>query len=463
VTCTSTAALLGLVAVAAFGFGPVPEVVSMSKSVCAGPARTGYGSGEVISGRDASFGGLVRVLFGRAVLTAGLIPVAVTMTVGSSAARTVSGSGRSTLTYLYGVSCTSRASCTAAGYSNTAPPTTTSLAERWNGKKWVIQRTPNPRGIVYIYGTSCSSARACTAVGYAETPDTTPLAERWNGTKWVIHRVPLSYPHYGSILYGVSCTSSTACTAVGISGSPKTGQTPTSLAVRWNGAKWTVERTPNRSTPTGGTHLSGVSCVSRTACTAVGYVGDSGFQEGNVALAMTWNGSKWAIKPAPDPADTNNTNLNAVSCVSRTACTAVGYAANSNGVGTISLAERWNGTTWVIQATPNPAGLGQETTLTGVSCTSRTACTAVGDSYDPVTGATASLAEFWNGTTWVIQPTVNPSGNQVDFYGVSCSAPAACTAVGRTFRGAVTGWTSLAERWDGTKWTRQPTPNPVAR
>jgi hypothetical protein len=44
--------------------------------------------------------------------------------------------------------------------------------------------------------------------------------------------------------------------------------------------------------------------------------------------------------------------------------------------------------------------------------------------------------------------------------GVSCTSRASCTAVGRSFGGATTGWTSLVEEWNGTTWTRVPTPNP---
>ncbi len=114
---------------------------------------------------------------------------------------------------------------------------------------------------------------------------------------------------------------------------------------------------------------------------------------------------------------------------------------------------------WVIKPTPNPTGLGDQATLNGVSCASRTACTAVGEFYDPITGATASLAETWNGASWNIQPTVNP-GSVSYLYSVSCSSPTACTAVGRSFHGAVIGWTSLAGRWNGTTWSVQHTPNP---
>jgi hypothetical protein len=52
--------------------------------------------------------------------------------------------------------------------------------------------------------------------------------------------------------------------------------------------------------------------------------------------------------------------------------------------------------------------------LIGVACTSATGCTAVG--YSSPNGANlvnhpspATLAERWNGSTWSIQPTPQPS------------------------------------------------------
>ena len=159
------------------------------------------------------------------------------------------------------------------------------------------------------------------------------------------------------------------------------------------------------------------------------------------------------------PATSTLTYLYGVSCTSKTSCTAAGYS-NTAPPTTTSLAEKWNGTKWAIQHTPNPSGLGDQATLNGVSCSSRTACTAVGEFYDPVTSTTASLAETWNGSKWTIRPTVNPPGHEVYLRGVSCSSPTTCTAIGVSFSGAVAGWTSLAERWNGANWTVQHTPNP---
>jgi hypothetical protein len=392
----------------------------------------------------------VRILLTRVALSTALLAGTALMFGGGAQAQATS-----TLTYLYGVSCTSAASCTAVGNSDTAPPVTTSLAERWNGTRWTIQHTPNPRVVLtYLYAVSCPSQTECMSVGAPND-----LAERWNGATWTIQRTPqFTNPAEGAILYGVSCASSTACTAVGTTGSPAS-QLPITLAVRWNGTAWTVQSTPNRSTPAGGTYLKAVSCADRTACTAVGFVGNEDIAEGNVPLAMSWNGAKWTIQSTPTPASTNNTNLNGVSCVSATACMAVGYAAESSGNGSLPLAESSNGAAWTIQPMPAPPGEGIETTLYGVSCTSRNACTAVGDFYNPVNSSTQSLAERWNGSAWTIQPTVNP-GNDVDLYSVSCASPTACTAVGRTFGGATTGWTSLIEQWNGTTWIRVSSPNP---
>jgi hypothetical protein len=55
-----------------------------------------------------------------------------------------------------------------------------------------------------------------------------------------------------------------------------------------------------------------------------------------------------------------------------------------------TLAETWNGATWTIQSTPDPTGAGGDAPA-GVSCTNSTACTAVGNSQTAVNEA--ALAE----------------------------------------------------------------------
>jgi hypothetical protein len=85
--------------------------------------------------------------------------------------------------------------------------------------------------------------------------------------------------------------------------------------------------------------------------------------------------------------------------------------------------------------------------LAGVSCSGTTVCIAVGANRIRA-GRVAPLAERWNGTSWRIQSTPNP-GNVQYLEATSCSAPTACTAV---------GYMQLAERWNGAAWSVQSIP-----
>src|SRR5262249_49700269 len=143
------------------------------------------------------------------------------------------------------------------------------------------------------------------------------------------------------------------------------------------------------------------------------------------------------------------TFFNAVSCSPASSCTAVGSFTDSSGTGA-ALAERWNGTSWAVQSVPNPSGA-QSSFLSGVSCTSSTACIAVGSS------TLGTLAEQWNGPAWRLQPPPSPGPPPI-LLAVSCASSSACTAVGTTDSSG--GGVTLAERWNGTKWTVKSTPNP---
>ena len=311
---------------------------------------------------------------------------------------------------------------------------------------WSIQTTPNPSEATHSHleGVSCTSSTACTAVGRYSTQGTfKALAEFWNGSEWKIQ----STPNLSSaVLSGVSCSSSTACIAVG-------GSESNTLAESWNGTEWKVLSTPNPSEATA-SGLNGVSCTSSTACVAVG----SSYQrikEGILkekviysTLAEFWNGIEWKIL-----SPRSSSGLSGVSCSSSTACIAVG-----NG----PVAQSWNGTEWKGLPIPNPseAAAGD---LSGVSCTSSTACTAVGYYYRERQGILQKekiysiLAEYWNGSEWKIEPTSNPSGSEVHLSGVSCSSSTVCTAVGGSSKGEAGGsGRVLAELWNGSTWVSQP-------
>jgi hypothetical protein len=68
-----------------------------------------------------------------------------------------------------------------------------------------------------------------------------------------------------------------------------------------------------------------------------------------------------------------------------------------------------------------------------VSCTSPRACTAVGD-YQKDHGDARPLAERWDGKRWRVQTTTRSAGVPFGVLsGVSCTSVSACTATGYRF------------------------------
>ena len=327
---------------------------------------------------------------------------------------------------LNGVSCSSPRACTAVGtyVTGSLANKNWTLAVRWNGRRWTRQATANRRGGGALLGVSCPRARDCVAVGSAG--DST-LVERWTGHGW---RIQASGSRRAGFLTAVSCSSPSACTAVGSTASNR------ALAERWNGIRWVVQRLGSPSDSL----LAGVSCPSAADCIAVGHAGPGG---ADWAFAERWTKGRWVLQRTRHPAFASF--LNAVSCSSPNACTAVGFDETMNTYPVKTVAERWNGRRWTLQAAPNPSGLVSE--LTGVSCPSSSGCTAIG-TYVPRRGVPV-LAEHWNGKHWAVQATPNPKGrlHGGQFNGVSCPSPVDCSAVGYNIHLSDSLEQTLAERY----------------
>jgi hypothetical protein len=322
---------------------------------------------------------------------------------------------------LDGVSCVAAGACTAVGGYTSSSGVGRTLIESWNGTTWAAIPSPQPGTGDGLDGVSCISAAACTAVGFYQNsvPIHRTLIESWNGTTWSV--VPS--PNRGgtttqNFLYGVSCASAVACTAVGETYNGRSGDEST-LIESWNGTGWSL--VPSPSPGNAQNYLNGVSCTSATTCTAVGYFLNSGSLP--KTLIESWNGTAWSVVPSPSP-ETND-NLNSVSCTSPTACMAVGYY-NGSGSPPKTLIESWNGTTWSVVPSPQPGSISNN--LYGVSCISATACTAVGV-HENKFGLFKTLIQSWDGASWTMAPSANP-GPINHLVGVSCASAAACTAAG---------------------------------
>jgi hypothetical protein len=276
------------------------------------------------------------------------------------------------------------------------------------------------------------------------TPDGVPHVEGWS-----IEPTPLEPGATESTMTGVSCTLSTACVAVADYG--KAGRAHAAYAEKWNGAEWAIQGLPD---PSGAkaTWMKGVSCAASTSCVAVGYYENSSGV--TVTLAYNWSGTEWIKEATPNPSGAKESLLRGVSCTSSTACTAVGSYKNSSGT-IATLAERWNGTEWSIQSTPNPTEV-TVSVLHNVSCTSSTSCIASADDVEG--GHLSAFIEKWNGTEWSIQLVASPSGAQAALLeGISCTSSTACTSVGY-YKNSAGTLVTLAERWNGTAWSVQSTP-----
>jgi hypothetical protein len=222
--------------------------------------------------------------------------------------------------------------------------------------------------------------------------------------------------------------------------------------------KWVIQSTLNLHQTA---HFLASSCPSTTACTAVGWNIATDHSEDEVPLAERWNGSSWSVQTVPNPVtDVGDIRLQGVSCPSMTSCTAVGviWATNSDPVTESTLAEYWNGSTWAVQTTPDPTGTKLQ--LTAVSCASTSVCTAVGF-YTNGAGVVSNLVERWSGGSWSIQSAPSPAGATAsELASVSCASVTACTAVGN-YTNSAGVVSTLVERWSGGTWSIQPAPPPA--
>jgi hypothetical protein len=332
------------------------------------------------------------------------------------------------------VSCTWAKFCEAVGsYFDESDGQTTPLAAEWNGTSWTIQSTPSLTTTAAFTAVSCNSPKSCEAWGGGNAGNPGPeIAEHWNGTSWRLQTVPSN----AATVASVSCVSATFCEAVG-----------QGAAYIWNGSQWSAQTLPS-SVSSGG--LNGVSCSSAAFCETVGLANVDG---NDVGVAAVWNGSGWTAQTTPNPAGDTYVTLNAVSCASASSCEAAGedqvvVTANDPR----ALAEAWDGSSWALQHAAAPGGA-TENGLSDVSCVSASFCVAVGTHQDS-DGGEANLAEIWNGTSWLLTATPNvaaQSGTTAynELSGVSCVSASFCEAVGTGPKGAD------AAQWNGTSWTLQ--------
>jgi hypothetical protein len=132
-----------------------------------------------------------------------------------------------------------------------------------------------------------------------------------------------------------------------------------------------------------------------------------------------------------------------VTARSATDAWAVGSTRGDSGA-SISLVEHWDGTSWTVQQSPDAAPTGNA--LTWVSAASASSALAVGfNDHAPA----STIAEKWDGTSW--SPIPSPGLNGADRVPVAATSATNAWAAGDT--GSRAAQHAAIVRWNGTAWT----------
>lgn len=219
-----------------------------------------------------------------------------------------------------------------------------------------------------------------------------------------------------------------------------------SLILHWDGRAW------SKSLAGAGYYLG----TGADSATDVWAVGGTNWFSPSAPLIQHWTGSAWTQVPSPDPA--GGGVLNAVAAVSPDDAWAVGLIGPGPGVPspTKPLIEHWNGSSWSI--TPSPV-IASGASLHGVAATSPTDVWAVGWTGPNSSGNNhQTLIEHWNGTAWSRVPSPNATGQYNSLNTVAATSYRNAWAAGLT---AFPGHNdTLIEHWDGHAWTVVPSPTP---
>ena len=370
---------------------------------------------------------------------------------------------------LYGVTCASSTECWAVGSHDIAGAigqvaagvASQTVIARWDGIRWAVVESPNTSASKpnVVSGVTCVAAAQCWAVGWAGGFAFETLTARWDGTSWTKVPSPNATAAADHFLRDVTCVSATDCWAVG---QDHAGNARQHLIERWNGGGWSIVPSPTRSAD----HdhdLASVTCLSASDCWAVGHELTTGvaFQ----TLVQHFDGADWSIVPSPNTSADMHNALASVTCLSSADCWAVGYTGAWAGSARQTLTQHWNGTAWSIVSSPNADGV-PISALADVTCVSTSACWAVGHAAAAGDGVHQTLAMRWDGTAWAIVSSPNGAGApHSSLSSVTCVAAADCWAVGSSFSLdplylTHTDNRSLIERWDGTSWTIVGSSNP---
>jgi hypothetical protein len=304
------------------------------------------------------------------------------------------------------------------------------LAEHWDGTSWSFILPPERFGISSTFsGVALISPKSGWAVGEDRGTMTKQrwqtLIEEWNGTTWGI----IGSPNVGGIandnvLNSVSAWGYLTAFSVGYT-VYRTQNVYQTLVERWDGKSWTVVPSPNVS----GSLQDFLFGVAGYGPNDVWTVGEANVSGSDLAFSEHWNGKVWTLVTMPQPSPSIGTEPSAVTAVAANDAWAVGGTFVRQGL-TNTLVYHWNGTSWTVIPSPNVAGAVYNF-LYAVKQVSANDVWAAGAVEMTTRGPLSTLVEHWNGTSWQIETTQNPSSGNDQFEGIAAANPPNVWAVGQ--------------------------------
>jgi hypothetical protein len=214
-----------------------------------------------------------------------------------------------------------------------------------------------------------------------------------------------------------------------------------SVAPAQAAASWTRVASPNRGTVASA--LQDVVIVPGTSTAwAVGYSYDSNLAAYRT-MTQRFNGTSWSIVSSVNASATGYSQLNKVDATSASNVWAIG-----------SLVERYDGSKWIAMS--SPAGVAPR----GLDVVSPSEVWIAG-----YAGSAATLSQWKNGT-WTTRYTQASTGRHLTvFEAIAVDSSGQVWAVGwdRDYDAPGRAVSSLVVHFDGTRWTREATPNPANR
>jgi hypothetical protein len=278
----------------------------------------------------------------------------------------------------------------------------------FDGTTWTAFPAPMIKGDnkSFLYGVVAISPSLAWAAGnVTDGAHRGQVIEEWNGTKWRLFPRPRFRKQDRADVFAMTSSSANDVWAIGSLVNLRNGRRISPLFEHWNGTAWTATTGESSNE-----FLFGASADAANDAWAVGFNGSDSI----TTSAMHWDGTKWKRVATPNVGEGTN-KLNAVLALAPNDVWAVGSStpvAPPNQAATVTLIEHFDGTSWAVVPSPNvgPNSANQSNRLLGLTANSANDIWAFGSYFPPDgSGHQMTLLLHWDGYSWTIASSPNPA------------------------------------------------------